>query len=119
MIGRGAYGRPWLLGQAMHWLRTGERLPDPSLDEQFAVIIEQYRAMLDHYGAEIGVNCARKHIGWYTQGPPRLGRVPQRLQPGGRPEAGPGDALRFLRALAEPGRGLSAAAPFRCGRTSR
>ena len=47
---------------------TGERLPDPSLDEQFAVIIEQYRAMLDHYGPEIGVNCARKHIGWYTRG---------------------------------------------------
>src|SRR3954466_10283543 len=32
MIGRGAYGRPWLLGQAMHWAKTGERLPDPDLD---------------------------------------------------------------------------------------
>jgi tRNA-dihydrouridine synthase B len=68
MIGRGAYGRPWLLAQAIHWLRTGERLPDPSLDEQFAVIIEQYRAMLDLYGPEVGVNCARKHVGWYTRG---------------------------------------------------
>jgi tRNA-dihydrouridine synthase B len=68
MIGRGAYGRPWLLGQAIHWLRTGERLPDPSLDEQYCVISEQYEAMLDHYGIEIGVNCARKHIGWYTRG---------------------------------------------------
>src|SRR5207253_1813309 len=45
MIGRGAYGRPWLLAQIMHWLRTGERMSDPSLDEQFAVITEQYRAM--------------------------------------------------------------------------
>jgi tRNA-dihydrouridine synthase B len=68
MIGRGAYGRPWLLGQAVHWLRTGERLPDPGLDEQFAVILGQYRAMLGHYGSEIGVNVARKHIGWYTRG---------------------------------------------------
>jgi tRNA-dihydrouridine synthase B len=68
MIGRGAYGRPWLLAQAMHWLRTGERLPDPSLDEQFAVILGQYREMLELYGPEIGVNCARKHIGWYTRG---------------------------------------------------
>src|SRR3546814_12452669 len=32
MIGRGAYGRPWLLGQLMRWLETGERLADPSLD---------------------------------------------------------------------------------------
>jgi tRNA-dihydrouridine synthase B len=68
MIGRGAYGRPWLLGQVMHWIRTGERLADPSLDEQYAVITEQYRAMLDHYGPEIGNNCARKHVGWYTRG---------------------------------------------------
>jgi tRNA-dihydrouridine synthase B len=68
MIGRGAYGRPWLLRQAIHWLNTGEKLPDPSLDQQLAVIVEQYDAMLDLYGPVIGVNCARKHIGWYTKG---------------------------------------------------
>ena len=68
MIGRGAYGRPWLPKQVIHWLRTGERLPDPSLDEQYAVIVAQYQAMLDLYGPVIGVNCARKHIGWYTKG---------------------------------------------------
>ncbi len=68
MIGRGAYGKPWLLGQVMHWLRTGDRLADPGLDEQYSVIIEQYDAMLDHYGPVIGGNCARKHIGWYTRG---------------------------------------------------
>ncbi len=68
MIGRGAYGRPWLLGQVMHWLKMGQRLPDPSLDEQFIVISEQYEAMLSLYGSHTGVNLARKHIGWYTQG---------------------------------------------------
>jgi len=68
MIGRGAYGRPWLLGQVMHWLRTGVRLSDPSMDEQYAVVTEQYEAMLEHYGPENGVNIARKHIGWYTKG---------------------------------------------------
>ena len=68
MIGRGAYGKPWLLGQVMHWLRTGALLPDPSMDEQYAVIAEQYEDMLEHYGPVIGANCARKHIGWYTRG---------------------------------------------------
>jgi tRNA-dihydrouridine synthase B len=68
MIGRGAYGRPWFLKQAMHWLETGERLPDPGLDEQYRVILAQYEAMLELYGEQIGVNCARKHIGWYTRG---------------------------------------------------
>ena len=70
MIGRGAYGKPWLLGQVMHWWRTGESLPDPDLDEQFAVLGEHYKAMLDHYGEDVGSKVARKHIGWYTKGLP-------------------------------------------------
>jgi len=68
MIGRGAYGKPWLLGQVMHWLQTGERLPDPSIDEQYHLIIGQYDEMLEHYGSVVGANCARKHIGWDTRG---------------------------------------------------
>ena len=68
MIGRGAYGRPWILGQVMEYLATGRRRPDPSLDEQYRVIVEHYDAMLDHYGDVTGVNMARKHIGWYARG---------------------------------------------------
>jgi tRNA-dihydrouridine synthase B len=68
MIGRGAYGKPWLLGQVMHWWRTGERLPDPDLDEQYSVLTEHYRGMLDHYGSDVAVKVARKHLGWYTKG---------------------------------------------------
>ena len=68
MIGRGAYGRPWLLGQVMHWFATGERREDPPLDEQYRAVTEHYDAMLEHYGTETGVNMARKHIGWYTRG---------------------------------------------------
>ncbi len=68
MIGRGAYGKPWLLGQVMHWFNTGTRLPDPTLDVQYDLIVEHYRAMMEHYGEKVGVPCARKHIGWYTKG---------------------------------------------------
>ena len=68
MIGRGAYGRPWLLGQVMHWWKTGEALADPDIDTQYATLVEHYRAMLEHYGEFTGVKMARKHIGWYTKG---------------------------------------------------
>ena len=68
MIGRGAYGKPWMLGQVMHWLRHGVQVPDPSIDEQLAVILEHYEAMLSHYGKDTGVKMARKHLGWYTKG---------------------------------------------------
>ena len=70
MIGRGAYGRPWVLSQVMHYLETGERRPDPSLDEQYRLITMHYNEMLDLYGNEVGVNMSRKHIGWYTKGLP-------------------------------------------------
>ena len=68
MIGRGAYGKPWLLAQVMRWLQHGERRPDPSIDEQYRTIIGHYEEMLSLYGTEVGVNMARKHIGWYTKG---------------------------------------------------
>jgi tRNA-dihydrouridine synthase B len=68
MIGRGSYGRPWVLGQVMEWFRAGRRVPDPTLDEQYTLIASHYEAMLEHYGNETGVNMMRKHIGWYTRG---------------------------------------------------
>jgi len=68
MIGRVAYGRPWLLAQVMSDLSGGGHRPDPSMDEQLEVILDQYDAMQSLYGRQTGVNLARKHIGWYTKG---------------------------------------------------
>lgn len=68
MIGRGAMGRPWFPGQVAHFLRTGERLSDPPLDEQLAAILWHYDEILRHYGCRTGVRIARKHIGWYSKG---------------------------------------------------
>jgi tRNA-dihydrouridine synthase B len=68
MVGRGAYGRPWFLRQVMHYLRTGERLPDPPLVQQFETVLAHYRDMLSHYGISTGVKIARKHLGWYSKG---------------------------------------------------
>jgi tRNA-dihydrouridine synthase B len=70
MIGRGCYGRPWLVGQVIEWLRSGRRRPDPSLAEQYAIVAAHYDAMLSHYGANVGMRVARKHIGWYSKGLP-------------------------------------------------
>ncbi len=68
MIGRGAYGRPWLIAQVMAAL-TGRPVPaDPTLAEQHAVVREHYAMLLELYGTVIGVNLARKHLGWYTKG---------------------------------------------------
>ncbi|WP_029008158.1 tRNA dihydrouridine synthase DusB [Azospirillum halopraeferens] len=70
MIGRGACGRPWFPAQVMHYLRTGERLPDPPPDEQLAILLEHFDAMLSLYGTLPGVRVARKHVSWYCKGLP-------------------------------------------------
>ena len=79
MIGRGAYGRPWLLAQVMSELGGGGHRPDPSLDEQLAAMLEQYDDMLSLYGRQTGVNLARKHIGWYTKGLPGSAEMRNRV----------------------------------------
>ncbi|MBF0356720.1 MAG: tRNA dihydrouridine synthase DusB [Alphaproteobacteria bacterium] len=70
MIGRASYGRPWFLGLVAHFLKTGERLPEPSPLERLAILQEHVEDMLDHYGEKAGVPIARKHIAWYSRGLP-------------------------------------------------
>jgi tRNA-dihydrouridine synthase B len=71
MIGRGAYGRPWIIGQAADVLAGKTPLVDPVGDDLLAIVLEHYDAILSHYGLVPGVRIARKHLGWYLDG---LGR---------------------------------------------
>lgn len=70
MIGRGAYGRPWFLGQVAEALRTGETPADPDLATERAVVLEHYDSMLRHFGEHPGLRLARKHVSWYSAGLP-------------------------------------------------
>ena len=68
MIGRGTYGRPWFPNQVAHYLKTGEHLPGPGLQEMYDTVSGHYEDMLEHYGLVIGNRASRKHVGWYTKG---------------------------------------------------
>ena len=68
MIGRGCYGRPWFPAQVGRFLLTGERMPDPDVLGRKAIVLEHYRAMLHHFGADAGMRLARKHVSWYSRG---------------------------------------------------
>ncbi|HEY8246378.1 MAG TPA: tRNA dihydrouridine synthase DusB [Hyphomicrobium sp.] len=67
MIGRGAYGAPWLPGRIAAYLATGKLPAPPSLSEQAEIAGQHVEAMLAHYGAPLGLRNARKHIGWYLE----------------------------------------------------
>ena len=70
MVGRGCYGRPWLIGQVIDWLRYRRRRPDPPLAAQYAIVQRHYDDMLSHYGTAVGLRIARKHLAWYSKGLP-------------------------------------------------
>ena len=67
MIGRAAYGAPWLLGRIAAALAGAGDAEAPALAEQGRIARGHVEAMLGHYGDFIGLRNARKHIGWYLE----------------------------------------------------
>ncbi|MFE3835748.1 tRNA dihydrouridine synthase DusB [Pseudogemmobacter sonorensis] len=67
MVGRGAQGRPWRLAEIAAALYG---TPTPKIPEGRAraeMILRHYDAMLSFYGLDLGLRCARKHLGWYLE----------------------------------------------------
>jgi nifR3 family TIM-barrel protein len=67
MIGRGAYGAPWLPGHVAAYLASGRMPAPPPLEVQGRIAREHVESMLSHYGTGLGLRNARKHIGWYLE----------------------------------------------------
>lgn len=66
MIGRAAYGRPWLVAQIMAEM-DGKTYSAPKGEALCDVMISHYEDMLSHHGLVKGIGLARKHLGWYVQ----------------------------------------------------
>ena len=68
MIGRAAQGKPWIFREIEHFLKTGEHLPLPTIEEIQTTTIKHVQDLYAFYGDERGLRVARKHISWYTKG---------------------------------------------------
>ncbi len=68
MIGRAAQGRPWIFREIDHYLKTGEKLPEPETSEIRDILLEHLHNLYEFYGEYTGVRMARKHISWYSKG---------------------------------------------------
>jgi tRNA-dihydrouridine synthase B len=65
MIGRAAWGKPWLFREIDAFLSSKEPPPPLVADEVFTVIIEHLHELYAFYGERQGLGIARKHVGWY------------------------------------------------------
>lgn len=70
MVGRAAQGRPWIFREISHYLATGEKLPEPGVDEVRGVLLGHLEHLHAFYGEVAGVRIARKHLGWYAKDRP-------------------------------------------------
>lgn len=68
MIGRGAFGKPWVTAQVEQYLATGVAPADPSIAARREIVLEHYDALLSYYGIDKGVRIARKHLAWAAAG---------------------------------------------------
>lgn len=68
MIGRAAQGRPWIFREIAHYLKTGEHLAAPNIEEVKEVLLGHLSELYQFYGEYSGCRIARKHIAWYTKG---------------------------------------------------
>ena len=70
MIGRAAKGNPWIFQDISHFLKTGEHLEKPSVEERKAMMLRHASLMVEYKGEFTGIHEMRKHVAWYTQGMP-------------------------------------------------
>jgi nifR3 family TIM-barrel protein len=70
MIGRGVYGRPWLIAGLQQALATGGTLVEPDAAARFEIVIAHLRDTLAFYGDRLGLRIFRKHLGWYVEKAP-------------------------------------------------
>ncbi len=68
MIGRAAYGRPWLINQISCELKGQKVAEAPAIEEQMKIVLNHFEEMIEHYGEMVAIPLARKHIGWYSGG---------------------------------------------------
>jgi tRNA-dihydrouridine synthase B len=67
MIGRGAYGRPWIASSIQNALQTGGRCVEPGLQQRLEIALDHMADSLRFYGDVMGLKIFRKHLGWYVE----------------------------------------------------
>ncbi|MDD3394384.1 MAG: tRNA dihydrouridine synthase DusB [Anaerotignum sp.] len=79
MVGRGAQGNPWIFKRILHYLKTGELLPEPTAKERVEKALRHAKMLIDYKGEYIGIREMRKHMAWYMKGLPDVAELRGKL----------------------------------------
>lgn len=79
MIGRGAIANPWIFQQTKHFLKTGEHLPEPTIDERIRVCLEHLKMSIEHELPYNAVIPFRKYYAGYLRGLPNIATIRSEL----------------------------------------
>lgn len=72
MIGRAAIGYPWIFNEIKHFLKTGEHLAPPSIEDRLAVCRKHLQKSVEWKGPIVGINEMRRHYTNYLKGLPNI-----------------------------------------------
>lgn len=67
-IGRGILGDPTLIHRVEHYLKTGEKLPPPDINQKIDILIHHLKMEIDFRGENMGVKFMRKFFPYYISG---------------------------------------------------
>jgi nifR3 family TIM-barrel protein len=79
MIGRAAIGYPWIFNEIKHFVKTGEHLPPPTVQQRVEVIRQHLHRSVEWKGIKAGVNEMRRHYTNYLRGLPNIKEFRLRL----------------------------------------
>lgn len=79
MIGRAVLGNPWLIKQVLHYLATGDILPDVTPREKILQAIKHLDSLVELKGEKKAVLEMRSHIPWYIKGLYKATSIKQKI----------------------------------------
>jgi tRNA-dihydrouridine synthase B len=109
MLGRAAFGDPWVFRRLRAWHERGERLPGPSAGDRLGAGVRHLAMMVADVGPDAATREMRKHVAWYIKGLPHSARVREQVNRTRTADELAGLLSNYLRDLTE--QGLEAFAP--------
>lgn len=79
MLGRAAFGDPWVFRRVRARWERGEDLPPPTAAERLEAGIRHLAMMAASVGPDAAAREMRKHVAWYVRGLPHSARVREQV----------------------------------------